>query len=135
MFWWRLRRRWDRWRVLLLQEIKQRSWGDEGGRGEGAVLQLPTDGVVHEGVTAGVPSSGGREAGEEEGSKEGNSGFSVVTFRVETLHVANIIFLRSSLKIQWVVAYIDQSWLKKSSFGYFKQTDYFLFPYVYLSFL
>ena len=71
--------------MLLLQEIEQRRWGDVGGRGEGAVLQLPTDGVVHEGVTAGVPPGGGREAGEEEGGKEGNSGFSVVTFIVETL--------------------------------------------------
>ena len=80
MFWWRLRGRWDRRRMLLLQEIEQRRWGDVGGRGEGAVLQLPTDGVVHEGVTAGVPPGGSREAGEEEGSKERNSGFSVVTF-------------------------------------------------------
>ena len=66
--------------MLFLQEIEQRRWGNLGGRGEGAVLQLPTDGVVHEGVTAGVPPGGGREAGKEEGSKDGNSGFSVVTF-------------------------------------------------------
>ena len=53
--------------MLLLQEIEQRRWGDVGGRGEGAVLQLPTDRVVHEGVIAGVPPVGGREEGEEEG--------------------------------------------------------------------
>ena len=81
--------------MLLFQEIEQRRWGDLGGRGEGAVLQLPTDRVVHEGVTAGVPPGGGREAGEEEGSKEGNSGFSVVTFILETL--AQIYFCKADI--------------------------------------
>ena len=79
--------------MLLLQEIEQRRWGDVGGRGEGAVLQLPTDRVVHEGVIAGVPPVGGGEAGEEEGGKEGNSGFSAVTFIVETL--AQIYFCKT----------------------------------------
>ena len=61
------------------------------------MLQLPTDGVVHEGVTAGVPPGGGREAGEEEGGKEGNSGFSVVTFIVETL--AQIYFCKTDKRL------------------------------------
>ena len=71
--------------MLRLQEIEGRHWGDAGGRGEGALLQLPTDGVVHEGVDAGVPVGGIREAGEEEGGKGGNSGFFVVTTRIEII--------------------------------------------------
>ena len=71
--------------MLRLQKIEGRHWGDAGGRGEGALLQLPTDGVVHEGVDAGVPVGGIREAGEEEGGKTGNSGFFVVTTIIEII--------------------------------------------------
>ena len=67
--------------MLRLQEIERRHWAGAGRRGEGALLQLPTDGVVHEDVGAGVPVGGIREAGEEEGGQEGNSGFFVVTKR------------------------------------------------------
>ena len=82
LFWGRLwrRGRQRRW-VLRLQEIERRHRADAGRRGEGALLQLPTDGVVHEEVVARVPVGGIREAGEEEGGQEGNSGFFVVTKR------------------------------------------------------
>ena len=84
LFWGRLwRRRGGRRRVLRLQEIERRHWGDAGGRGEGALLQLQIDCVVHEGVDAGVSVGGIREAGEEEGGEGGNSGFFVVTTIIE----------------------------------------------------
>ena len=85
LFWGRLWRRRGQRRLLCLQEIEQRRRGGDagGGRGEGALLQLPTDGVVHEEVGAGIPVGGIREAGEEEGGKGGNSGFFVVMTRIE----------------------------------------------------
>ena len=106
--------------MLLFQEIEQRRWGDLGGRGEGAVLQLPTDGVVHEGVTAGVPPGGGREAGEEEGSKDGNSGFSVVTFIVETL--AQIYFCKADILCRLLRTSTNNG-LNFFSFSYFEPAD------------
>ena len=69
--------------MLRLQENERRNGGDAGGLGEGALLQLPTDGVVYEGDDTGVPVVGIREAGEEEGGQRGNTGFFVVTAKKE----------------------------------------------------